>query len=61
MTDMEMIRHILDVHEFQINSDDNPFPDLPDDEGYVLEAISAVANGWSESPMVKAYLNSKLG
>ena len=54
MTPMEMIARILEVHEQQINSEDpDLFPDLPDDEGYVLEAISAIVNGWPESPVVR--------
>jgi len=58
MTPMEMIAHILDVHERQINSEEDLFPNLPDDEGYVLEAISAVVNGWPESPVVRGFLEA---
>ena len=61
MTEIEMIRHILEVHERQINSEDDLYPDLPDDEGYVLEAVSAVACGWHDSPLVRAYLACPLG
>ena len=58
MTPMEMIARILEIHEQQINSEDELFPNLPDDEGYVLEAISAVVNGWPESPVVRQFLEA---
>ena len=59
MTPMEMIARILEIHELQINSEDpDLFPNLPDDEGYVLEAISAIVNGWPESPVVRQFLEA---
>ena len=56
---VEVIAYIIDIHELQINSEDpDLFPNLPDDEGYVLEAITAIVNGWPESPVVRMFLEA---